>query len=88
MAIVAILFTMIPKSWQLECPAPGKEEDILDGDVAWVIVAAGMVLLMTPGLAFFYGGLVRRKNVINTLMMSYVAVSVNFDFRTNIACYP
>jgi Amt family ammonium transporter len=38
------------------------------GDTAWVLVSAGLVMLMTPGLAFFYGGLVRRKNVLSILM--------------------
>ena len=35
------------------------------GDTAWMIVATSLVLLMTPGLAFFYGGLVRRKNILS-----------------------
>ncbi len=46
------------------------------GDTAWVLVSAAMVLLMTPGLAFFYGGLVRSKNMLNTLMMSLAAMAV------------
>lgn len=41
------------------------------GDTAWIIVATAMVLFMTPGLALFYGGMVRRKNVLNTLMSSF-----------------
>ena len=40
------------------------------GDTAWVLVSTGLVMLMTPGLAFFYGGLVRRKNVLSTMMHS------------------
>lgn len=46
------------------------------GDTAWMIVASALVMLMTPGLAFFYGGLVRGKNVLNTLMMSFVALGI------------
>ncbi len=46
------------------------------GDTAWVVVATVLVLAMTPGLAFFYGGLVRTKNAINTLMMSLAAMAV------------
>ena len=46
------------------------------GDTAFVLVSAALVLLMTPALAFFYGGLVRRKNVINTMMMSIVMMAV------------
>ena len=43
------------------------------GDTAWLLVSAALVFLMNPGLAFFYSGLVRRKNALNTLMMTYVA---------------
>jgi Amt family ammonium transporter len=45
------------------------------GDTAWVITAAGLVLLMTPGLAFFYGGLSRGKSVLNMMMMSFGALA-------------
>jgi Amt family ammonium transporter len=41
------------------------------GDTAWVLMSAGLVLLMTPGLAFFYGGLVRKKNVLSVLMQCF-----------------
>jgi len=43
-------------------------------DTAWMLVATALVLLMTPALAFFYGGLVRSKNSLNTMMMSFVAM--------------
>jgi len=46
------------------------------GDTAWMFVACAMVLLMTPGLAFFYGGMVRSKNALNTMMMSFAALGV------------
>ena len=45
-------------------------------DTAWMLVATALVLLMTPALAFFYGGLVRSKNALNTMMMSFVALGV------------
>lgn len=45
-------------------------------DIAWIVVAAALVFLMTPGLAFFYGGMVHRKNVISTMMKSVVAAGV------------
>ncbi len=45
-------------------------------DTAWMLVACAMVLLMTPALAFFYGGLVRSKNVLNTMMMSLSSLGV------------
>ena len=45
-------------------------------DTAWMLVATGLVLLMTPALAFFYGGLVRSKNALNTMMMSFASLAV------------
>src|SRR6476660_6360452 len=45
-------------------------------DIAWIIVATALVFLMTPGLAFFYGGMVHRKNVISTMMKSMVAAGI------------
>jgi Amt family ammonium transporter len=45
-------------------------------DIAWMIVATALVFLMTPGLAFFYGGMVNRKNVLSTMMKSVVAAGV------------
>ncbi len=41
------------------------------GDTAWVLISTALVMLMTPGLALFYGGLVRRKNVLSTIMHSF-----------------
>jgi Amt family ammonium transporter len=49
---------------------------IVAGDVAWMLTAAGLVLLMTPGLSFFYGGMVQRKNVISTMLQSLMAMIV------------
>jgi len=52
---------------------PGK---IDTGDTAWMIVSTALVMLMTPGLALFYGGMVRRKNVLATVMQSFIALGV------------
>jgi Amt family ammonium transporter len=46
------------------------------GDTAWVLASAALVMLMTPGLAFFYGGMVRSKSVLNMLMMNFIALAV------------
>jgi Amt family ammonium transporter len=46
------------------------------GDTAWLLVATALVLLMTPGLALFYGGMVRTKSVLNMLMMSFVSIAL------------
>ncbi|MGD4048255.1 ammonia channel protein, partial [Xanthomonas citri pv. citri] len=46
------------------------------GDTAWVLTSAALVLLMTPGLALFYGGMVRAKSVLNMMMMSFGALAL------------
>ena len=46
------------------------------GDTAWVLISSALVMLMTPGLAFFYGGLVRNKNVVGTIMQSFIVVGL------------
>ncbi len=48
--------------------------EINSGDTAWVLISAALVLLMTPGLAFFYGGMVRAKGALNMIMMSFIAM--------------
>jgi len=56
---------------------PPSVKDVNSGDNAWVLTSSALVLLMTvPGLALFYGGLVRRKNVLSTLMQSFIAAGV------------
>jgi len=57
-------------------PAPVPVPTIDSGDTAWMLVSTGLVLLMVPGLALFYGGMVRRKNVLGTMMHSMVALSI------------
>jgi len=49
---------------------------INSGDTAWMLASTGLVLLMTPGLAFFYGGMVRTKSVLNMMMMSMISMGV------------
>jgi ammonium transporter, Amt family len=51
-------------------------DGINTGDTAWMLISSALVFLMTPGLAFFYGGLVRSRNVLNTMMMSLVLMAV------------
>jgi Amt family ammonium transporter len=45
--------------------------ELNDGDITWVLIATALVMVMTPGISFFYGGLVHQKNVINTMMMAF-----------------
>ncbi len=56
--------------------AVAEPNPIDTGDTAWMLVSSAMVLFMTPGLAFFYGGLVRSRNVLNTMMMSLVMMGM------------
>jgi Amt family ammonium transporter len=56
--------------------APFGEGGLSAGDTAWVLTAAALVLFMTPGLAFFYGGLSRQKSVLNMMMMSFGSIGV------------
>ena len=51
-------------------------EEIDSGNTAWMLMAAALVLFMTPGLAFFYGGLTRSKNVLATIMQSFITIGV------------
>lgn len=60
-----------------------KPDSIFDGsklynsaDIAWILVATALVFIMTPGLAFFYGGMVHRKNVLSTMIKSFVAAGI------------
>jgi Amt family ammonium transporter len=46
------------------------------GDTAWMLISTALVMLMTPGLAFFYGGMVRRKNALSTIMMSFMCLGL------------
>ncbi|PST81961.1 ammonia channel protein [Pedobacter yulinensis] len=70
LAIVAIISIFIPVFPNFDV---GKYNS---ADIAWVIVAVALVFIMTPGLAFFYGGMVHRKNVISTMIKSVVAAGV------------
>ena len=67
--------------WKNEEIAPNineflSEDKIVGADVAWILTASGLVLLMTPGLSFFYGGIKKKKNVISTMLQSFIALGV------------
>jgi ammonium transporter, Amt family len=55
-------------------PLDSAVNTINQADTSWMLISTALVLLMTPALAFFYGGLVRAKNTLNTMMMSFVAL--------------
>jgi Amt family ammonium transporter len=61
----------------VEPAAQGKQGGPINAaDTAWILTATALVLLMTPGLSFFYGGMVRLKNVVSTLLQSFIAMAV------------
>jgi Amt family ammonium transporter len=67
---LAALFVKAP-DFKLE-----SNGDLNAGDTAWMLTASALVLLMTPGLSFFYGGMVRYKNVVSTMLQSVIALGV------------
>jgi len=77
--VLVCFFTLLTNSLVAadEPNAAAKDAPKLDsGDTAWMLVSTGLVLLMVPGLALFYGGMVRRKNVLGTMMHSMVALAI------------
>ncbi len=70
---LAAILALIAPSTEVTTVA---ESTIDTGDTAWLLMSAALVLLMTPGLAFFYGGMVRKKNVISTMLQSFVCMGL------------
>jgi len=68
---LGLLATFLPA-----IPTKIVTEGISAGDTAWMLCATALVLFMTPGLAFFYGGMVNSKNVISTMLQSFVAMGI------------
>ncbi|MES2386573.1 MAG: ammonium transporter [Bacteroidota bacterium] len=75
--IVLLLLAVVGVAVPYEAPVPAPDQQpIVPGDVAWMLTASGLVLLMTPGLAFFYGGMVSYKNIVSTMLQSFIAMAV------------
>jgi Amt family ammonium transporter len=68
---VSILAVIMPA-----VPTTIVTEGINSGDTAWMLCASALVLLMTPGLAYFYGGMIDTKNIISTMLQSFIAMGV------------
>ncbi|MDZ4148408.1 MAG: ammonium transporter [Flavobacteriaceae bacterium] len=73
--ITILVFTLL-SSFILITPVPSEVANFDSGDTAWMIVATALVLIMTPGLGFFYGGMVGKKNVISTMLQSFMAMVI------------
>jgi ammonium transporter, Amt family len=77
--VFALLFVgSVAAVWAPTAPATAgpAAEPANAGDTAWMLTATALVLLMTPGLSFFYGGMVRAKNVISTMLQSFISMGV------------
>jgi len=74
---ITLLFLGVPLMGNAFAQTPAPAVPTADtGDTAFMLISAALVLLMTPGLAFFYGGFVRSRNVLNTLMMSFMLMAI------------
>jgi Amt family ammonium transporter len=71
--VLLALLSLFARGWTPTVPAGGP---VNSGDVAWMLTASALVLLMTPGLSFFYGGMVSLKNVVSTMLQSVVALGI------------
>jgi ammonium transporter, Amt family len=77
LAVLASALLVAASSAHAELPAAPRIGRIDGADTAWLLTSAALVLMMTiPGLALFYGGMVRRKNVLSTLMQSFILVAL------------
>ncbi|MCC9071186.1 ammonium transporter [Flavobacterium sp. F-65] len=74
--ITILVLTFLSNFILTENPVPSEAVKFDTGDTAWMIVATAFVLLMTPGLGFFYGGMVGKKNVISTMLQSFMAMVI------------
>ncbi len=68
---IAFLSVVFP-----QFPNPIRPEEINGADTAWVLTSTALVLIMTPGMAFFYGGMVNKKNVLSTMLQSFICMAV------------
>lgn len=75
--LVALLILSLCTNFMItENPVAAEVAKFDTGDTAWMIVATALVLIMTPGLGFFYGGMVGKKNVISTMLQSFMAMII------------
>src|SRR4051812_48934316 len=71
LTLVGLVGAFMPNAEQAVKGGP-----INGGDTAWLLTATALVFLMTPGLSFFYGGMVRRPNILSTMLQSFVAMGL------------
>ncbi|KAB7728102.1 ammonium transporter [Rudanella paleaurantiibacter] len=76
LAVLLVLAVIAILPQFMGVPTQIVTEGLNTGDMAWMLIATALVLLMTPGLAYFYGGMVNNKNVISTMLQSFIAMGV------------
>ena len=74
--IIILVVTLFSNYLLVDSPIKNTAAVFDTGDTSWMIVATALVLIMTPGLGFFYGGMVGKKNVISTMLQSYMAMII------------
>jgi len=73
--ILLIIVGIVSAIYPSNVPEAGNT-NFDSGDIAWMLTATALVMLMTPGLSFFYGGMVKSKNILSTMLQSFVALGV------------
>ena len=76
MPLTGLLLSAVPGLALSQASPPQAAAPAIGADIAWMLTATGLVLLMTPGLSFFYGGMVQRKNLVSTMLQSFIAMGV------------
>jgi Amt family ammonium transporter len=74
--LLVLFVVAIVGAWLRPGATPAAGAALNAGDTAWMLAASALVLFMTPGLSFFYGGMVRSRNVVSTMLQSFVAMGV------------
>jgi Amt family ammonium transporter len=74
--LIVVVIILLALALCTDAHAAGQGPTIDSGDTTWVFISAALVMLMTPGLAFFYGGLVRRKNMLSVLMQCFMILCI------------
>jgi ammonium transporter, Amt family len=74
LSLLVLMSLFVPATVRAESAAAATRIDT--GDTAWILISTALVMLMTPGLAMFYGGMVRSKNVLGTIMHSFIAIAL------------
>lgn len=74
--VLLLIISIVASFYPATFPTPAEGVTFDSGNVAWLLVASCLVLLMTPGLSFFYGGMVSPKNIISTMLQSFISLGI------------